>query len=68
MAAVSFWVVHQESSYVAEVLAELMNLIGGDVDVAYDGSSALAFARATPPDLVICDLGLPGVCNAIKVG
>jgi DNA-binding response OmpR family regulator len=66
MAAV-FWVVHQESSYVAEVLAELMNLIGVDVDVAYDGRCALAFARATPPDLVICDLELPSVCNTIKV-
>jgi CheY-like chemotaxis protein len=31
------------------------------VDVAYDGPSALERARANPPDVVLCDVGLPGM-------
>jgi PAS domain S-box-containing protein len=45
----------------ADSLAELLRLLGHAVDVAYDGPSALAHARAEPPDAVLCDLGLPGM-------
>ena len=30
------------------------------ITVAHDGDAALAAARAAPPDVVICDIGLPG--------
>jgi len=41
--------------------------MGCDIDVAYDGRSALALAVATPPDLVLCDLGLPGGMDGYAV-
>src|SRR3546814_15574321 len=45
----------------AETLAELVALFGHEPDVAHDGPSALAKARATRPDVVLCDIGLPGI-------
>jgi CheY-like chemotaxis protein len=45
----------------AETLAELVRLLGHDVDVAFDGLSAIAQARRTPPEVVLCDIGLPGM-------
>jgi CheY-like chemotaxis protein len=43
----------------AESLAMVLRLWGHDVAVAYDGSQALAAARARPPDVVFLDIGLP---------
>jgi CheY-like chemotaxis protein len=43
----------------AESLAMVLRLWGHDVVVAYDGPSALAAARARPPDVVFLDIGLP---------
>jgi PleD family two-component response regulator len=37
----------------ADTLSELIDLIGFDVDVAYDGRSALVRGIATSPDLVL---------------
>jgi PAS domain S-box-containing protein len=45
----------------AESLAELVGLLGHDASVAYDGPTAVARARERPPDVVLCDLGLPGM-------
>ncbi len=45
----------------ADSLAELVELFGHEAEVAYDGPSALALARTRPPDVVLCDLGLPGM-------
>jgi PAS domain S-box-containing protein len=45
----------------AETLAEIARMLGHDVDVANDGASALDKARANPPDVVLCDIGLPGM-------
>jgi CheY-like chemotaxis protein len=45
----------------ADSLAQLVSLLGHDVDVAYDGPTAIARARERPPDVVLCDLGLPGM-------
>ena len=40
-----------------------MNLAarGYGVDTAASGEEALALAEATPPDVVLLDLGLPGI-------
>jgi PAS domain S-box-containing protein len=45
----------------AETLAELVELFGHEAEVAYDGPSAVAKARTSRPDLVLCDIGLPGM-------
>jgi PAS domain S-box-containing protein len=45
----------------ADTLAQLIELLGHEVDVAYDGPGALELARARRPDVVLCDLGLPGM-------
>jgi CheY-like chemotaxis protein/anti-sigma regulatory factor (Ser/Thr protein kinase) len=45
----------------AESIADIVQMLGHVADVAYDGLSALEKARANPPNVVLCDLGLPGV-------
>jgi signal transduction histidine kinase len=45
----------------ADTLSDLLRMLGHAVDVAYDGPSALARAQAVHPDVVLCDLGLPGM-------
>lgn len=57
----------EDNKDVADALAELINLIGFDVDVAYDGLSAMAHTVATPPDLVLCDIGLSGGMDGYAV-
>jgi signal transduction histidine kinase len=44
----------------ADAVAELIKLMGCEIDIAYDGQSGLALALARRPDLILCDLGLPG--------
>ena len=43
----------------AEGLAELLSLLGHQVDVAHSGPEGLQAARELGPELVICDIGLP---------
>jgi PAS domain S-box-containing protein len=45
----------------AESLADLLRMLGHSVEVAYDGPMAIERARANPPDVVLCDIGLPGM-------
>ena len=45
----------------ADSLAQLVSMFGHSAEVAYDGATALAKARANPFDVVLCDLGLPGL-------
>jgi PAS domain S-box-containing protein len=45
----------------AESLKELLELDGHVVEVAHEGPEGLAKARAFKPDVVICDIGLPGI-------
>jgi CheY-like chemotaxis protein len=45
----------------AESLADFLRMLGHGVDVAYDGPSALAKIGASAPDVVFCDIGLPGM-------
>jgi PAS domain S-box-containing protein len=45
----------------AEMLATVLRLDGHEVRVAHDGVAGLAAVRANPPDVVLCDLGLPGM-------
>ncbi|MDB5930896.1 MAG: domain S-box protein [Polaromonas sp.] len=43
----------------AQSLAQVLSLAGHQVTVRYDGQSALAHARAQPPQAFILDIGLP---------
>jgi CheY-like chemotaxis protein len=45
----------------AESLCDLLRIVGHVAEVAYDGPSALEKAHRTPPDVVLCDIGLPGM-------
>ena len=45
----------------AESLASLLRIWNHDVTVVHDGRSALDAARANPPEVVLLDIGLPGL-------
>jgi two-component system, sensor histidine kinase len=46
---------------VADVLKMLLDLEGFDTRVAYAGPAALEIAAEFKPDVVVCDIGLPGM-------
>ncbi len=50
----------EDNPRVAETLAELLELEGFRVAVAYDAAAGLEQARSRPADLILCDLSLPG--------
>jgi len=45
----------------AESIAKILRLFGHDVRCEYDGHSALAAVRDYTPDVVVLDIGLPGM-------
>lgn len=45
----------------AETLAALLRLEGHDAHAVHDGERALVAARDLHPDLILLDIGLPGV-------
>jgi two-component system, chemotaxis family, CheB/CheR fusion protein len=45
----------------ADTLAELVRMLGHDAEVAFDGAAAIEHARRTAPEVVLCDIGLPGM-------
>ncbi len=45
----------------SEMLALLLGMDGHEVTVALDGPSGLEMARRTAPQVVVCDIGLPGM-------
>src|SRR5262249_15426302 len=45
----------------AHSLAVLLRLWGHTVQVVHDGPSALIAARVLCPEVVLCDIGLPGI-------
>ena len=45
----------------ADSLMLLLEVCGCDATVAYTGPDGLAAARAARPDLILCDIGLPGM-------
>ncbi len=55
----------------ADSLTMLLELMGGVTQVAHDGTEALRLAEATRPDLMLLDIGLPGlngyeVCRLLR--
>ncbi len=51
----------EDNQDAATTLAQLLELEGHHTRVAGDGATALALARQRAPDLVLCDIGLPGM-------
>jgi CheY-like chemotaxis protein len=51
----------------AESLAEALRLSGHEVAVAFDGATGLAKARELDPDVIVCDIGLPGLLDGYAV-
>lgn len=49
---------HRDS---ADGLGQLLSIHGHRVDVAYDAHAGLQEARRSRPDVVVCDIGLPGM-------
>lgn len=45
----------------ADTLRDALELGGRTVEVAYDGPEGLAKARVFEPQVVVCDIGLPGM-------
>ena len=45
----------------AETLGELLRIWGHDVRLAHDGPGAVAAAREYRPDVILLDIGLPGM-------
>jgi len=53
----------EDNAVVADGMRFLLEHLGHDVAVAGDGPSALAAIREYRPDLVLCDIGLPGTLD-----
>ncbi len=51
----------EDNSDAAESLRLMLQLDGHQVEVAATGEEGIARARAARPDVVICDIGLPGI-------
>jgi CheY-like chemotaxis protein len=45
----------------AETLGELLKIWGHDVRLAHDGPAAVAAAREYRPEVILLDIGLPGM-------
>lgn len=51
----------------AEALGCVMELSGHQVQIAYDGESGIEKARTFQPEVVLCDIGLPGEADGYAV-
>lgn len=50
-----------DNAEVGQALGELLSSTGHDIRLAYDGPQAIEAAREFAPDIVLCDIGLPGM-------
>ena len=57
----------EDNKDLADGVAELLRLHGAIVRVAYDGPSAIKSALERVPDIILCDLGLPGGMDGFAV-
>jgi signal transduction histidine kinase/ActR/RegA family two-component response regulator len=57
----------EDNNDVARPIARLLELNGHQVAVAGDGASGIELAREFKPDIVFCDIGLPGEVDGYDV-
>jgi len=51
----------EDSDDAAETLRDVLELAGHQVDLAPDGAAGIEMVRRGRPDVVLCDIGLPGM-------
>jgi CheY-like chemotaxis protein len=51
----------EDNVYAAKSFATLLRLDGHDVQVAHEGPEALRMAETFRPDVILLDIGLPGI-------
>lgn len=61
----------EDNDDIADTLADLLRAHGHDVRVAHDGAQGLELVQAAQPNVVLCDLGLPGMdgfelCRSVR--
>ncbi len=49
----------EDNADAAETLRDLLALFGHQAEVAHTGADGVEVARRRPPDVVLCDIGLP---------
>lgn len=59
--ATALVLVIEDDALIRANLTRWLKIEGYRVDIAEDGTQGLALARQTPPDVVICDLRMPGI-------
>jgi CheY-like chemotaxis protein len=57
----------EDNADVAAGFAELLQLAGVEVTIAHEGTSAVRLALDLVPDVILCDLGLPGELDGFGV-
>ncbi len=57
----------EDNADVAESLSLVLESFGHEVTVARNGPEAVDAARAQPPEIVLCDIGLPGGMDGYAV-
>jgi CheY-like chemotaxis protein len=57
----------EDHADMSEALALLLRRAGHSVDVAHDGEGALVTARQLRPEIVVSDIGLPGVMDGYEL-
>jgi len=57
----------EDNQDAADSLQILLELSGHRAEVAYTGQDGLEASRKTPPQVVLCDIGLPGGMNGYDV-
>jgi signal transduction histidine kinase len=57
----------EDNKDLADGVAELLRIHGVSARVAYDGQSAIKSALEGVPDIILCDLGLPGGMDGFAV-
>jgi CheY-like chemotaxis protein len=49
----------EDNADAAETLGDLLALFGHEAEIAHTGAEGVHVARRRPPDVVLCDIGLP---------
>jgi CheY-like chemotaxis protein len=57
----------EDNADASETLGRLLTILGHDVETVEDGEAAIERARVFRPEVVLCDLGLPGDLDGFAV-